>query len=528
MIFCALVATQTAFAQERRMIVLDGSASMWGTLGGKAKMDLTRGALAEALQGYEGEVGLTAYGSRRPKSCEDIAALVPVAAGAAGAVVAAAKQMKFQGQSPLTEAVRRAATDLRAGGGQPTVVLITDGVESCRADPCALAKTLEAEGSDFTAHVIGLGLSEEQRTKVACLAEDTGGRYIAVADGAGLTRTLRELLGQAAAAPTPEAVTQALQPGDAGLAPRVLLAPGKPLGAEIGLIWEVQQIAPTPRPPETHEKLPAQLAAGRYRVTAVLGLARGSAEVMLEPGKTATPELNLNAAEVTVRPKISGPGDPDTVRIDVILPDGRSTGGTGEAHFFVPAGQVGLRVHLDGSAQRETLTLAAGEAVTHDIVIATGMAAVEIYYTADMRVQELQPKVRIYADGTPAPVAFAQGAEPVFSLSPGDYRAEVELETLTASSPFTVAAAQETVVPVRLEAGLLTVMAPGASRISLEIKEATGARVPADVAGSAAQWVLPAGHYLIAVQLGSEAIRQEAIVASGARTDVILPVSAMR
>ncbi len=338
-IFCALVATQTALAQERRMIVLDGSASMWGKIDGIAKMTLARDGLAGALQGYDGQIGLMAYGSRRPKSCDDIAVLVPAAAGAAETVVAAAAKMKFQGQTPLTEAVKRAAAELRATGGTPTVVLITDGADSCRADPCALGRTLEAEGADFTAHVIGLGLSDTEAAKVSCLAEATGGRYLVARDGAGLTLALRDLLGEATAA-------EPLEPGNAELAPRVFLAPGKPLAPDVGLLWEVQQIAPAPHPPETHTTLPRQLPAGRYRITAVLGLVRGSVEVTLAADKPATPDLMLNAAEITVRPQISGQGNPDTVRVDVILPDGRSTSGLGETHFYVPAGQIGLRFIL--------------------------------------------------------------------------------------------------------------------------------------------------------------------------------------
>jgi Ca-activated chloride channel family protein len=65
-------------------------------------------------------------------------------------------------------------------------VLITDGLENCNADPCALGKELEQAGVDFTAHIVGFGLTAEEGRQVACLAENTGGKYIQASDAGQL------------------------------------------------------------------------------------------------------------------------------------------------------------------------------------------------------------------------------------------------------------------------------------------------------------------------------------------------------
>ena len=70
--------------------------------------------------------------------------------------------MKFLGKTPLTEAVRQAASTLKSTEAKATVILITDGIETCEADPCALGAELEASGVDFTAHVVGFGLTAEE------------------------------------------------------------------------------------------------------------------------------------------------------------------------------------------------------------------------------------------------------------------------------------------------------------------------------------------------------------------------------
>ena len=71
----------------------------------------------------------------------------------------AADNLKFLGKTPLTDAVKQAAEALKYTEDKATVILITDGLETCSADPCALAKELEQSGVDFTTHVVGFDVS---------------------------------------------------------------------------------------------------------------------------------------------------------------------------------------------------------------------------------------------------------------------------------------------------------------------------------------------------------------------------------
>ena len=110
-----------------------------------------------------------------------------------------------KGKTPLTEAVRQAAAALKYTEDKATVILITDGLETCNADPCAVARELEASGVDFTAHVVGFGLSPEEGRQVACIAEETGGQYFQASDAEGLSEALTETVAEVAEpAPPPE------------------------------------------------------------------------------------------------------------------------------------------------------------------------------------------------------------------------------------------------------------------------------------------------------------------------------------
>lgn len=194
----------SAAAQTTTMIVMDGSGSMWGQIDGRAKLEIARETAAEALAGLPEDrvLGLMAYGHRRRGDCSDIEVLVPPAAGGGASILEAVNAMRFQGKTPLTEAVRQAAAALRSTEEPATVVLVTDGIETCEADPCALAAELEASGVDFTAHVIGFGLTRDEGAAVACIAENTGGRYIQASDAEALTEALAQTVG---AAETPAA-----------------------------------------------------------------------------------------------------------------------------------------------------------------------------------------------------------------------------------------------------------------------------------------------------------------------------------
>ncbi|MGR3467197.1 MAG: vWA domain-containing protein, partial [Shimia sp.] len=91
-----------------------------------------------------------------------------------------------QGKTPLSDAVRRAAETLRYIEEAATVVLISDGVETCEADPCALAAELERLGIDFTAHVVGFDIAAADRAQLQCIADGTGGLYFDASNASGL------------------------------------------------------------------------------------------------------------------------------------------------------------------------------------------------------------------------------------------------------------------------------------------------------------------------------------------------------
>ncbi len=214
----AVLACPALADAPRTIIVMDGSGSMWGQIDGRPKLEIARDAVATVLSGVpaEQELGLMAYGHREKGNCSDIELIVPPAPGTGAEISAEVGKMRFLGKTPLSEAVRQAAQALRFGEEAATVVLITDGLETCDADPCALGRELEAAGLDFTAHVIGFDLSEEDGAKVSCLAENTGGLFLLANDGASLGAALTQTVEAPPPAPTVPGVMLFSEPDFAG------------------------------------------------------------------------------------------------------------------------------------------------------------------------------------------------------------------------------------------------------------------------------------------------------------------------
>ena len=188
------------------MVVMDSSGSMWGQIDGRSKRDIAREAVRAMVDSNPdlGSAGLIAYGHRRKGDCKDIELMR--SPGARVPLADAVDKLVPVGKTPLTAAVETAANALKIEENRATVILVTDGIETCDADPCAAGVSLEERGIDFTTHVIGFGLSADEGRQVACLAEETGGRYIEASNAGELSEALKSVAEAVESGP-PEAAT---------------------------------------------------------------------------------------------------------------------------------------------------------------------------------------------------------------------------------------------------------------------------------------------------------------------------------
>jgi Ca-activated chloride channel family protein len=310
--------SQPAPPAAETIVILDMSGSMWGRIGDQTKLEIAREAVRGMFSRFPAgsRVGLMAYGHRRAGQCSDIEMLFepgPVNPEAAGQAL---DRLTARGRTPLTDSVRQAAAALRLRERGGTVILVTDGIETCDGDPCALAAELEAANAAFTAHVVGFDLrTPSERARVACIAERTGGLFVPAANADELAGALART-SEARPAPT----APVAPPRGVGL--RATQGPGGPTLADASFTV-LREGEETPVHEGPAARLP--LAPGRYVVTGstadrigavtVEVTATPPAEIVVPlsdalPRATVSPAQNSAEATTTVAVAWTGPNEP--------------------------------------------------------------------------------------------------------------------------------------------------------------------------------------------------------------------------
>ncbi len=192
------------------LFIVDSSNSMWGQLNGIAKIDTAKTALSRLISDLplNTRIGLMAYGHRKKSDCSDVQLLTPIASGAAGDVVNNLSALTPKGKTPIATSLEQSAAAFDGLDGPKSVVLISDGIETCNGDPCAAAAQLAATGVDVRVHVVGFDLTAAERAELECIAEKGKGRYFAANSTQGFTAAVTEaiVVAQAEPAKKPEIV----------------------------------------------------------------------------------------------------------------------------------------------------------------------------------------------------------------------------------------------------------------------------------------------------------------------------------
>jgi Mg-chelatase subunit ChlD len=177
------------------LFILDGSGSMWGRVEGKEKIVIAREVMGELVTELPDEiqVGLMAYGHRSKGECEDIELLVPVGASSKTDVVDKINGIMPKGKTPITESFELAGERLKDREDETTVVLISDGEETCGGDPCARVRDLRQQGINVRVHVVGFDVSQAEREQLMCIAEAGDGKYFSADNADQLKKALTEV-----------------------------------------------------------------------------------------------------------------------------------------------------------------------------------------------------------------------------------------------------------------------------------------------------------------------------------------------
>jgi Ca-activated chloride channel family protein len=415
------------------LLVLDASGSMWGQIGGENKVVIARRVVGGVIDGLADDalVGLVGYGHRREGDCADIETLVPVGPLDKAAFKATVEALAPKGKTPITAALEQA---FAAVGEAATVVLVSDGLETCGGDPCAAVRAARMANAGLLVHVVGFDVGSEDVSQLECAAQAGGGLFFSAEDAGELSAALEAAVAMPAEAPAGRLAVKAV--ADGALQDAVVRVVDAASGAEAGGGRTYAETSTNPR------LIP--LADGRYRVSVravgIAGAASHDFEIEIAEGATVEREVDYSTGELAVGVTRNGALSDATVR--VVPAGGGDAAAQGRTYtaassnpkrMRLPAGRYDVEVASVEIAGKPVHRFAGVEVapqgraeVSHDFgsgtvsvrVVAGGSLADATVRVVDLATGGGVDQNRTYTDDRSNPTRFV--------LEPGRYRLEVQ------------------------------------------------------------------------------------------------------
>jgi len=182
-------------------IIMDASNSMTGMVGKETKIAVARRVLTQTINGLPDtmNVGLRVYGHRfgtddYDNACRDTELLVPIGPVDKAALVGIVSKIQTKGRTPLVASVLEALKDL-AKFPNGSIVLMTDGIESCKGDIKSIAAAVKASGLALEVNIVGFDIKEAAaRQELESIAKSTDGRYLDARNSGELLAALEQTL----------------------------------------------------------------------------------------------------------------------------------------------------------------------------------------------------------------------------------------------------------------------------------------------------------------------------------------------
>jgi Ca-activated chloride channel homolog len=342
-----LAAARPALASDL-VLILDASGSMWGQVEGENKIVIARrvlGGLIDNLPDDE-RVGLVAYGHRTEGDCNDIETVTPLAPLDRSRLKATIDALNPKGKTPITRSLEQALDVARGGGGSTTILLVSDGLETCGGDPCATVRLAKQEGLNFLLHVVGFDVSGEDTSQLECAAQAGGGLFSSADDAEQLGAALDTAVALAPDVPAGRLSVQAVADGELQDAAVQVTHSGSGEAAGGGRTYTA---------PETNPRL-IPLADGVYDIrVAAVGL-RGDVErrferVEIRDGATVEKRVDYSTGELAVGVTRNGDLGDATVHVRVAgttqeVAGGRTytSDGSNPKRFRITAGTYDVEV----------------------------------------------------------------------------------------------------------------------------------------------------------------------------------------
>ena len=160
----------------RILFLFDASQSMFGAWESNTKFEIAKKLLSDITDSLHMlpnvETALRVYGHTKkfpPQDCDDTRLEVPFAKANGYRIKDKLKEIKPSGTTPIARSLEECGKDFPEGQARNIIILITDGIEECNGDPCAVSFALQKKGIFLKPFIIGLNMSADLQKQFDCV-----------------------------------------------------------------------------------------------------------------------------------------------------------------------------------------------------------------------------------------------------------------------------------------------------------------------------------------------------------------------
>jgi Ca-activated chloride channel family protein len=427
-ILILLVFSQSAMPQVQGgnvIFIFDASGSMWGQVEGKAKIQIAKEVLTGLIQDLpEGmNVGLVAYGHRQKGDCQDVEELVPLDVLDKDKIIKKIQAINPKGKTPITLSVQKTAEKLKNMGEETTIILVSDGKETCAGDPCELVKQLKASGVKFIMYVIGFNVTAEEKAQLECMATAGGGTYYEAKNAGELSTAAQKMVEKT---------------GKFGIFKVFALKNNKAFTPWIEIFREGEKQPFWSGPIETKEGKPGErafkLLPGAYQAKVIDNKLPQKPSisfpiVRIIEGQTIEKTADFTDGILKITTLMNG--KPLNMPVELYTPDGKKYythwTSNGVREFNLPPGSYDVKVinqNIPPLKPEQTFTgvgILAGRTVEKTVDFAVGFLKV----TATKDGKPFNTPIDLYKDGKKYYTHWTSNGVRTFNLLPGTYNVKV-------------------------------------------------------------------------------------------------------
>lgn len=186
--------------KTRILFLLDASGSMYAEMGRDNRMDVAKRLLSKMVDSLRNtpnlEIALRVYGHQTTKdkqNCRDTKLEIPFGKNNHDAMKVKLREIRPLGTTLIAYSLQEAAFDFpQDNRSRNVIILITDGLEECNGDPCAVSEALQRRGVILRPFIIGVGLDKEFGRQFECI-----GRFFDATTEEGFDDVLKVVISQA-------------------------------------------------------------------------------------------------------------------------------------------------------------------------------------------------------------------------------------------------------------------------------------------------------------------------------------------